>query len=164
MPIGGIDVFGCNKIFKDNLLKFRESHSSLIAQIFWLGFRRKQIYYKRLKRKVGVSAWTVEKKIVYVLDSIFSFTDLPIKLLTRTGALGIIIFGLVGFITLINKLMGIISTQGFTTLFLTIGFFGSINLFGLGILGAYAWRTYENTKARSLSIILNVEKFDKSEK
>ena len=76
MPAGGIDVFGCNKAFKDSLLKLDESHSSLIAQIFWLGFRRKQVNYKRLERQKGVSAWTFNKKVKYMLDSVFSFTDL----------------------------------------------------------------------------------------
>lgn len=42
--------------------------------------------------------------------------------------------------------------------------FGAINLFGLGIIGSYAWRTYENTKARPLSVILSVEEFDESKK
>jgi glycosyltransferase involved in cell wall biosynthesis len=164
MPTGGIDVFGCNKAFRDSLLKLDESHSSLIAQIFWLGFRRKQVYYKRLERQIGVSAWTFNKKVTYMMDSIFSFTDLPIKLLTRIGALGIVIFGVLGFITFISKLMGFISVPGYTAMFLAVGFFGAINLFGLGIIGSYAWRTYENTKARPLSVILSIEEFNESKK
>lgn len=162
MPSGGIDVFGCSKAFRDQLLKLDESHSSLIAQIFWLGFRRKQVYYKRQERQLGVSAWTLKKKVTYMMDSIFSFTDLPIKMLTRLGAVGIIFFGLTGLITFISKLVGIITVQGYTAMFLAIGFFGAINLFGLGIIGSYAWRTYENTKARPLSIVLSIEEFNKS--
>lgn len=164
MPTGGIDVFGCNKAFRDSLLKLDESHSSLIAQIFWLGFRRKQVYYKRLERQLGAPAWTLKKKVTYMMDSIFSFTDLPIKLLTRIGGLGIIVFGLLGAITFISKLMGLISVPGYTAMFLAVGFFGAINLFGLGIIGSYAWRTYENTKFRPLSVILSVEEFDESKK
>ena len=160
MPTGGIDVFGCNKAFRDSLLKLDESHSSLIAQIFWLGFRRKQVYYKRQERELGVSAWTLKKKITYMMDSIFSFTDLPIKLLTRIGAFGIVIFGILGTITLISKLAGLVSVPGYTAMFLAVGFFGAINLFGLGIIGSYAWRTYENTKSRPLSVVLSVEKFN----
>lgn len=162
MPSGGIDVFGCSKAFRDQLLKLDESHSSLIAQIFWLGFRRKQVYYKRQERQLGVSAWTLKKKVTYMMDSIFSFTDLPIKMLTRLGAVGIIFFGLTGLLTFISKLVGIITVQGYTAMFLAIGFFGAINLFGLGIIGSYAWRTYENTKARPLSIVLSIEEFNKS--
>ena len=163
MPIGGIDVFGCNKNFKDNLLKLNESHTSLIAQIFWLGFRRKEVNYNRLGRKFGTSAWTLKKKITYMNDSIFSFTDLPIKLVTRIGPFGIIVFGIIGLITFIFKLMGMISVPGYTAIFLAIGFFGAINLFGLGVIGSYSWRAYENTKARSLSVLLSIEEFVESE-
>jgi glycosyltransferase involved in cell wall biosynthesis len=160
MPTGGIDVFGCNKAFRDSLLKLDESHSSLIAQIFWLGFRRKQVYYKRLERQQGISAWTFKKKVNYMMDSIFSFTDLPIKMLTRIGGFGIVVFGLLGMITFISRLIGIITVPGYTAMFLAVGFFGAINLFGLGIIGSYAWRTYENTKARPLSVCLSIEDFN----
>lgn len=40
MPPGGVDVFACNRAFRDALLALQERRSSLIAQIFWLGFRR----------------------------------------------------------------------------------------------------------------------------
>lgn len=164
MPTGGIDVFGCNRAFRDSLLKLDESHSSLIAQIFWLGFRRKQVYYKRMERQLGVSAWTFKKKVNYMMDSIFSFTDLPIKLLTRVGGFGIVVFGILGLITFISKMAGFITEPGYTAMFLAVGFFGAINLFGLGIIGSYAWRAYENTKSRPLSICLSVENFNASEK
>lgn len=160
MPTGGIDVFGCNRAFRDGLLKLDESHSSLVAQIFWLGFRRKQVYYKRLERQLGVSAWTFKKKANYMMDSIFSFTDLPIKMLTRIGGIGILVFGITGVITFISRMIGLISVPGYTAMFLAVGFFGAINLFGLGIIGSYAWRTYENTKARPLSVCLSIEDFN----
>jgi len=164
MPNGGIDVFGCNKIFRDNLLKLDESHSSLIAQIFWLGFRKKQVPYKRLKRQLGQSAWTFNKKVNYMMDSIFSFTDLPIKLLIRMGGMGILVFGVLGFVTFMSKILGFIVVPGYTSIFLSIGFIGAINLFGLGVIGSYTWRTFENTKARPLSVILSIEEFNESKK
>mgnify|MGYP001009386045 CR=1 FL=1 len=45
IPPGGVDVFACNRPFRDTLLQLGESHSSLIAQIFWLGFRRRLLPY-----------------------------------------------------------------------------------------------------------------------
>jgi nicotinamide riboside transporter PnuC len=99
-----------------------------------------------------------------MMDSIFSFTDLPIKMLTRIGGLGIVVFGILGLITFISKILGFIAVPGYTAMFLSIGFFGAINLFGLGIIGSYAWRTYENTKGRPLSVYLSIESFNDIEK
>lgn len=159
MPVGGVDVFSCNRAFKEELLSLNEAHSSLIAQIFWLGFRRKIIYYNRLERELGVSAWTFKKRVNYMMDSIFSFTDLPIKLLSRIGLLGMIFFIFVGFATFLARIVGDIEIPGYTTTFLTIGFFGAMNLFGLGIIGSYTWRTYENTKRRPNVICMSTKKF-----
>lgn len=154
MPTGGIDVFGCTRIFRDQLLRMRESHSSLIAQIFWLGFRRKFVPYERRERQHGVSAWTFRKKLVYLADSVFAFTDLPIRLLVRLGGGGALIFGLVGLVAFFGRILGFITVPGYAATMVAIAFFGAINLLGLGIVGSYAWRAYENTKDRPLSVVV----------
>ena len=159
IPVGGVDVFSCNNTFRQQLLQLDEAHSSLITQIFWLGYRRKTIYYDRLEREHGVSAWTFRKKVDYMMDSVFSFTDLPIKLLTRIGFVGILFFLIFGTITFLSKLLGDIEVPGYTTMFLTTGFFGAVNLFGLGIVGSYTWRTYENTKQRPNAVFMSKKEF-----
>lgn len=159
MPPGGVDVFGCNQAFRDQLLQLSESHSSLIAQIFWLGFRRKTLGYARLARRDGHSAWTLQKKVVYLMDSIFSFTDLPIRLLVRIGGIGAILSGLFGTAILLLKVFGLIDVPGYAATMLAIIFFGTVNLAALGIIGSYAWRAYENTKQRPLNIVLRAHAF-----
>lgn len=159
VPPGGVDVFGCTRAFRNTLLKLDERHSSLIAQIFWLGFRRKLISYVRKPRQHGESAWTLRKKINYLMDSVFSFTDLPIRLLVRVGGSTAVLAGLLGMVITGGKLMGLISVPGYAMTMLTIIFLGAINLFGLGIVGSYAWRTYENTKGRPHTIPLHIHDF-----
>lgn len=61
IPPGGVDMFACNRAFRDTLLTLDERHSSLIAQIFWLGYRRKVVTYTRQERVHGTSAWTLRK-------------------------------------------------------------------------------------------------------
>lgn len=162
MPAGGVDVFGCNMAFRNQLLTLEESHSSLIAQIFWLGFRRKIIGYNRLARQHGKSAWTLRKKLTYLLDSIFSFTDLPIKMLISSGGFALIISIFIGMIVLVSKLLGWIQVPGYAATILVVLFFGALNTLGLGLVGSYCWRGYENTKRRPLAIPLIREIFPKS--
>jgi len=153
MPEGGVDVFGCNRLFREQLLKLEESRSSLIALIFWLGFRRKIVGYERQLRQEGQSAWTFRKKLDYMMDSIFAFTDYPIRLLMRIGSIGSVLLILLGIVVLFAKLSGTIDVPGYAATMLVILFLGALNLFGLGLVGTYAWRAYENTKQRPLSII-----------
>lgn len=159
IPPGGVDMFACNRAFRDTLLTLDERHSSLIAQIFWLGYRREVVTYSRQERVHGKSAWTLRKKINYLMDSVFSFTDLPIRLLTRVGAFGSALAAVFGVFTLIAKLDGMIEVPGYAMIMLAITFLGCLNLLGLGIVGSYAWRTYENTKNRPLAIPMRVEDF-----
>lgn len=155
LPPGGVDIFACNKVFRDHLLKLGEGHSSLVAQIFWLGFRRRTIPYVRRARQEGVSAWTLQKKIHYLMDSVFSFTNLPIRALSWAGGLGAMTSATLAFVVAICRLLNMIEVPGYTAIIIAISFFGALNLLGLGIVGSYAWRTYENTKARPLHIVMH---------
>jgi len=159
MPPGGVDVFGCNRAFRDTLLQLNESHSSLVAQIFWLGFRRRTLSYVRQPRLHGSSAWTLRKKVSYMLDSVFAFTDLPIKLLMRVGAVGAIAAAFFGTAVVVGRLAGAITVPGYAMTAILIVFFSALNLLSLGIVGSYAWRAYENTKSRPLSVALRCESF-----
>ncbi len=153
MPPGGVDIFGCNRAFRDQLLRLEESRSSLIALIFWLGFRRKFVAYERQIRREGKSSWTLSKKIDYMMDSIFAFTDYPIRLLMKIGALGSMLSICLGIGILVAKLSGFIDVPGYAATMLAVLLLGALNLFGLGLVGTYAWRSYENTKQRPLAII-----------
>lgn len=153
MPEGGVDIFGCNKAFCDQLLNLEESRSSLIALIFWLGFRRKQISYTRREREEGKSAWTLSKKIDYMMDSVFAFTDYPIRLLMRIGAIGSLVSVIMAVVVLVGRISGAIDVPGYAATMLTVLCLGALNLFGLGLVGTYAWRSYENSKKRPLAIV-----------
>ena len=159
IPEKGVDVFGCNKAFRDHLISLGEANTSLIGLIYWLGFKRSEVIYERSARQHGKSAWTFRKKFNYLLDSVFSFTDLPIKLLGLFGLLGVVASILLGIMVLIAKMVGNIAIPGYAATALSVIFFGGLNSLGLGIVGAYAWRAFENTKSRPLAVVMAMQKF-----
>ena len=162
IPEKGVDVFGCNRVFRDQLLQLGEANSSLVGLIFWLGFKRGEVMYERRLRQHGKSAWTLKKKINYLLDSIFSFTDLPIRLLTLFGLLGLVASVLFGLAVLLAKMFGDIAVPGYSATVLTVIFFGGLNSLGLGIVGTYAWRAFENTKGRPLAVVMAAQQFNQN--
>lgn len=159
LPPGGIDVFGCNAAFRTHLLRFSESHTSLVGQILWLGFRRVALPYVRQAREIGRSAWTFGRKLKYLSDSVFAFSDLPIRLFTLVGGLGVLLSITLALLVLIARLSGAVPVPGYAATVLTILFFAGINLLGLGIIGSYVWRAYENTKARPLAVVMQAQQF-----
>jgi polyisoprenyl-phosphate glycosyltransferase len=159
MPPGGIDVFGCNRAFRAHLLDFAEAHSSLVGQILWLGFRRKTIPYARGARDLGVSAWTFRRKVKYLMDNVFAFSDLPIKVFVSLGFVGLAVSIVVGAAVVIGRVSGTFDVPGYAATMVAIVFFASLNLFALGIMGSYVWRAYENTKGRPLAVVMREERF-----
>ncbi len=160
IPEKGVDVFGCNRVFRDHLLQLGESNTSLIGLIFWLGFRRSEVTYERLLRQHGKSAWTLKKKINYLLDSIFSFTDLPIKILTLFGLIGMIFTMFLSTIILFVHMVDNNIVPGYTATVLIVMFFGGLNSLGLGIIGNYAWRAFENTKDRPIAVVMSAQEYN----
>lgn len=159
IPKGGVDIFALTSQTRDRLLMLKESNTSLLAQLFWIGGRRAFIPYERQRREHGKSAWTLKKKLRYLSDSVFAFTDLPVRILMGIGSLSLGAALALSALILVAKLSGLVSVPGYAGTMVTILFFGALNSLGLGVVGAYAWRTFENTKARPLSIIQSQEHF-----
>lgn len=153
VPEGGVDVFAVTALFRDRLVALGEANSSLLGLLFWLGGRREFIGYRRLERQHGKSAWTFRKKLTYLLDSVFAFSDLPVRALMAVGLVGLGVAFLLGLVVFLARILGTYAVPGYAGSMLAILFFGALNTFGIGIVGSYAWRAYENTKQRPLSIV-----------
>jgi len=163
LPKGGVDVFAFNEQVKAQLLKIEEPNSSLVAQLFWLGYRRKFVPYIRRERQHGESAWSFGKRIRYMVDSIFSYTDLPIMLILWLGVFSLLITTTVAVVTLVGKLFGFIEVSGYAAIVLLIAFFASAIISIQGVIGCYLWRAFENTKKRPLCIVSSFEEKTESE-
>ena len=102
----------------------------------------------------------MRKRIRYLQDSIFSFTSLPIAAITVLGVARSLSSLAYAAVTFSFWASGSIEVQGYTPLMLAILFMASSVLIGLGIVGSYVWRTYENSKRRPGAITMSRELFD----
>ena len=159
MPSGGIDVFGVNQTVAKNLVSMSESHSSLVGQLLWVGYRRTEIRYSRLARAYGKSAWSFSKKLRYMSDSLFSFTSLPISIILLMGAVGTLLSAVLSLAIFVTWFFGGIEVAGYTAQMLVQLLSTGSLLFALGVVGTYVWRTYENSKQRPLSIVMSDDSF-----
>ena len=153
MPEGGFDVYLLDRKVINVLKSLDERNSALTGQILWSGFKTQKVYYIRQAREVGKSRWTLAKKIRLVMDTLFSFSSIPITVVSGIGVfsfLGALVWALVvlGF-----KLSGEIVVSGWTTLFIFNLFSFGIIMLTLGILGNYLWRTFDASRNRPPYII-----------
>lgn len=160
MPAGGIDIFGCTRQVRDQLLELKEVNTNLIALLFWLGYRRKFVPYERRPRLEGRSAWTFARKLRYAFDSTFSFTDLPIRVLLFLGAIGTVSSLVASAVVFGAWVKGHIPVLGYTPIVLLITFFGGLTALGLGLIGQYLWLSLQNSRNRPNFVVRSSESFD----
>ncbi|ADZ85479.1 glycosyltransferase family 2 protein [Cellulosilyticum lentocellum] len=153
MPEGGFDCYLIDRKVIEVLRMLDETNSAVTLQILWSGFKRDTIYYVRQKREVGVSRWTLAKKVKLVVDSLVGFSFVPIRFMSIIGGF----FSLVSFIWMLvviaQKMMGDIQVQGWTALMIVVLFSSGLILLTLGILGEYIWRILDASRNRPVYIV-----------
>lgn len=161
MPEGGFDTYLIDREVADHIIKMRERNSPISLQILWSGYSRENVSYERRKREIGKSSWTFAKKFKLFMDSLISFSYVPVRLMSGLGLTvlcGTLIYAIY---LIIAKLLGKTDIAGYTTLAVLILFFSGIIMFTLGILGEYVWRVLENSRNRPIAIVeetINLEK------
>ena len=89
----------------------------------------------------------------------YAFSDLPVKLLVVFGTFATTLAAVLAVVVVVARLVGQIPVQGYTVIVLLVMFFGGINVLSLGIIGGYVWRTFENSKARPIAIVMWKQSF-----
>lgn len=153
MPKNGFDIYLIDRKVIEVLRLMDEKDSALTGQILWSGFKTAEVPYVRQERKIGKSRWTLQKKIRLVMDTLYSFSTVPITLVTLIGALTFAISIIWALVVLINKIAGNIPVSGFTTMFIFQLFSFGITMTTLGVIGGYLWRTFDATRNRPNYII-----------
>lgn len=159
VPSGGVDVFGCTREVALVIGSFNETHTSLVGLLFWVGYRRTFVDYQRLPRASGSSGWTARKKMRYLLDSVYSFTDLPVVVLSVVGLVGVVVACVLAVVVVVGWATGVIGVAGYTALMIVLLGSSSAILLGLGVVGSYVWRSYENGKQRPYALIGSTQEY-----
>lgn len=131
----------------DAFSKLQERQPFVRGLIAWLGFNQTGIHYARPARAAGKTKYPLKKLWRLATDGITSFSDKPLWYAVGIGmALSMLsVLGLVW--VLIDKFVYGVPV-GWASLIFAAFFFGGVQLFFLGIVGAYLARVYEEVKSR----------------
>lgn len=131
-----------------------ERHRFFPGMRSWVGFTTKEIFYDRQERAAGQPQQTLRRLARYAFDGVFSFSYLPLRLLTYTGLLVGTAGLILGLYYVVKRLINIeTAPTGFTTLAALVLFLGGVQLIGIGVLGEYLARVYDEVKQRPLYLI-----------
>ena len=115
----------------------------------WIGFPAADVLYDRQERAAGETQQTFRRLARYALDGLFSFSHLPLRLLTYCGLFIAGMGFVIGVFFAVRRILGVeTAATGFTTLVTLLLFIGGVQLIGIGVLGEYLGRVYDEVKRR----------------
>ncbi len=136
------------------LASLEERHRFFPGLRAWVGFARADVPYDRQARAAGEPQQTFRRLVRYALDGVFSFSHLPLRLLTYLGLFISACGFVIALFFVVKRFLGIESAQtGFTTLVTLTLFLGGVQLIGIGVLGEYLGRIYDEVKRRPNYIV-----------
>lgn len=136
----------------EGLAEFREVNLFLRGLVPLVGYRCSSVYYERAERIAGKSHYPLKKMLAFAFDGITSLSVKPLRLITLAGMLVSAVSFIAIIVTLITKLVGFTVT-GWTSMICAIYFLGGVQLLGIGIIGEYVGKIYNETKVRPRFII-----------
>lgn len=158
MPSGGCDCYLLDRQVIEVLLKLDEKNSSLTLQVLWVGFQTDKIYFHRREREIGKGRWTFAKKFKLVLDSMISFSYVPIRMMWIIGILFFVFSVIMGIEVFVEWFTVGTPVAGWPSLMCVVLCSSGLILLMLGMLGEYIWRTFDAARKRPPFIIDEVRK------
>ncbi len=140
----------------DAYRRLGESQPFVRGLVAWLGFEQTGIRYRRPPRAAGKAKYSFRKSLRLAVDSITSFSQKPLWYAVGIG-MTISLLSMVGIAwALLQKYVFGGVVPGWTSLIFAAFFFGGVQLFFLGVTGAYLARVYEEVKGRPRYLLRDV--------
>ncbi len=148
IPLDAGDFSFLDRKVITHILALPEKEQFLRGLRAWVGFKQTGVNFYRPERMFGVSTNNWRKNIWWAKKGIFSFTFVPLEILSYAGLVLTLISFLAIVFGIISKILMPEIPHGITTIIVLILFFGGINLLSLSILGEYLGKILEESKGR----------------
>jgi dolichol-phosphate mannosyltransferase len=138
------------------LLMFPEYHVFFRALSSWIGYKKTSVEFDVRDREVGSSKWSTSALFKYAVNNIVEYSAVPLHLITGIGVVSLIFAFALGIQTLVRYFCGT-AAEGFTTVILLQLFSASVIMIGIGIVGLYLAKIYDEVKRRPRYIIAKMK-------
>ena len=148
----------------EELRRLNESHGFLRGLVAYVGFKQAFIEYDRDERFAGRGNYNrLTGSLKIGLNGLIGFSSRPLQLMSLAGFILAALSFLLGGWYLFQKLVGVELTPGLPTTVLVVSFFAGVQLLGLGLIGEYVGRIYDEVKRRPMFIVDKKVNFDEAE-
>lgn len=160
IPLDSGDFCLMDRAVVERIRSMPESNRFIRGLRAWVGFRQTGVEYERDARAAGKPSYTWKKLIHLAFDGIFSFSTMPLRMMT---VFGLVISAFSFLFALYNFIQRIFVdffmqynfklVPGFATTIIAIFFLGGVQLICLGVIGEYIGRIYDEVKRRPLWVV-----------
>lgn len=137
----------------DALLSLPERNRFMKGLYAWVGFRSTEIAYVPQARGAGRSSFNFLRLLSLSIDGLTAFTTWPLKVVSLLGLLLSLFAFSYGFYLIVDYLVHGHPLPGWTTIVVGLMFLSGIQMMGLGVLGEYVSRIFEEVKARPVYVV-----------
>lgn len=157
IPLDTGDFCAMRRCVVDGMLKLPERNRFVRGLRAWVGYKQISVEYERQARYAGQSKYSLAKLFALAYDGIFSFSNMPIKLMQFAGIAiaGSSFLAAVGHIAW-HFLAPERFPVGWTSLIISIWFFGGVQLLVMGVVGEYVFRTFDESRHRPIGLVREV--------
>lgn len=135
------------------LVRHKEHMTSIGGLWVMTGFRQKGITFEKGSR--DRTSYSIGRRLVALLDSITSFSELPLFMIFYTGCAVILVSVIMAVVLIIRRLNGHL-LEGWASTIVSISFFGGLTMFSIGVVGLYVSRIFIETKGRPYVLIRKI--------
>jgi len=148
IPLDAGDFSLMDRKVVEELVKMPETDQFMRGLRAWVGFKQIGVDYVRPERMFGVTTNNWRKNIGWARKAIFSFSYVPLELLTYVGAALTAISFLAIIIQIVAYFVNSNIPHGITSIIVLILFFGGLNMMAVAVIGEYQAKIIEEVKRR----------------
>ena len=156
-PKNGMSLILMDNKYSNYLMQSSKANY-LPVFMWWLGVKPSKIAYSRETRDAGKSMWTFSKKLKVAIDTLLTYSQVPLRFMSLMGITVSLISFMFGVFLIYNYFTGQTEVRGYTSIVVLISFFAGISISMLGLIGEYLWRIFENLNQIPESVIEKIEK------
>jgi len=134
--------------------RFKEKGKYIRGIISWIGFKQIPFYYERDARLAGETKYPLKKMLSFASIALLYFSKKPLLMATGLGFFTVLLGVIMALWYILGKIFGYTNAEtGWTSIMITIIFFGGIQLLTVGVLGQYIGILFDEVKERPEYII-----------
>lgn len=150
LPLDSGDFCLMDRAVVDALDELPETNRFLRGLRGWVGFSQVGVHYERAERLSGDTKYSIRDRVKFAVDGLLSFSNVPLRLASLTGFLGVVAAILYLGVAVVAKVSGGEVPRGWTSIIFVQLIIGGVQLMIMGVMGEYLARTYQETKRRPL--------------